>query len=208
MGGYGSGFQGAAKATTDDRLRLDVGRLAKGGTLEPGTRTNLQWTATRTGEVRGSLATEALPEALALVLVYGLNGEPRRDCIGLDWVPCRFGGVRPWFLCPRCGRRCGFLYAGTGGFRCRDCGGLAYWTTRDDPVHRHLRHAERIRKKLGWQPRIEDPSDGRPKGMHRRTYERLRTAYGEHILAHWDALDAALERHHAQIRARYPGLEV
>jgi len=39
-----------------------------------------------------------------------------------------FGGERPWFLCPGCGRKCGKLHAveGIQHFACRVCLRLAY----------------------------------------------------------------------------------
>ena len=36
-----------------------------------------------------------------------------------------FGGVRHWFSCPSCGRRCRILYGGAR-FRCRLCRGARY----------------------------------------------------------------------------------
>ncbi|MCZ6524072.1 MAG: hypothetical protein O7A68_09435 [Alphaproteobacteria bacterium] len=35
---------------------------------------------------------------------------PRRQDIGLTYTMPRFGGRRPWFLCPACERRCALLY--------------------------------------------------------------------------------------------------
>lgn len=191
MGGLGSGFQGTAKATTDDRLRLDIKALAKAGALEPGARATVQAT-------RGSLATEALPGAL--VLVYRLNGAPRRDVIDLERAPCRFGGSRPWFLCPWCGRRCAGLYASTGGFCCRQCATLNYPATREDPRYRHMRRADKLRARLGWGPGIANPRGGRPKGMHWRTYARLATEYNRHEAAHWNLWGAMLNARQARLQ--------
>ena len=129
-----------------------------------------------------------------MVLSYCQNLANRRDCIGLDWVPCRFGGRRAWFICPVCGRRCGSLFIGDEGFACRSCGGLTYWTTRDDPFYRDLRRADRVRERLGWGKGVARPEGGRPKGMHRKTFERLRTAYREHTWAYWDRMDARTDR--------------
>lgn len=42
----------------------------------------------------------------------------------------RFGGVRYWFKCPRCGRRAGVMYQGTNGLLCRICVGYRYRGSR------------------------------------------------------------------------------
>ena len=44
---------------------------------------------------------------------------------------CHYGGERPWFLCPHCGRRVAILYGGAV-FACRTCYGLAYEVQRED----------------------------------------------------------------------------
>jgi hypothetical protein len=50
--------------------------------------------------------------------------------VGLTTTPCRFGGVRYWFICPLsgCERRVGKLYKASGGnyFGCRHCYDLSY----------------------------------------------------------------------------------
>jgi hypothetical protein len=44
-----------------------------------------------------------------------------------------FGGIRYWFRCPGCGRRCGRLYATESHQRvaCRQCHGLRYYLQHD-----------------------------------------------------------------------------
>jgi len=52
--------------------------------------------------------------------------------INLIRTPCRYGGWRFWFQCPRprskltCGRRIGVLHAYKGVFGCRECLGMTY----------------------------------------------------------------------------------
>ena len=48
--------------------------------------------------------------------------------VALTTTPLPWGGVRWWFLCPICGRRCGKLHLGSEGveFACRICGRLTY----------------------------------------------------------------------------------
>ncbi len=52
--------------------------------------------------------------------------------IPLTTTPCRFGGVRYWYICPMsrsgvyCGRRVGVLYKVGDFFACRHCNDLTY----------------------------------------------------------------------------------
>ena len=92
------------------------------------------------------------------------------ETIGLVRVPCRFGGSRPYFICPgvvngtSCGRRVTKLYSGGRYFLCRHCYGLAYASQREDEMDRALRRANKIRMRRGGQPGdAAEPRAGRPK---------------------------------------------
>lgn len=64
-----------------------------------------------------------------------LTEESRGVTVSIPFVPDSRG--RPWFLCPRCGRRCGKLYLPAWGweFWCRLCHGLHYRKAfSSDPV--------------------------------------------------------------------------
>jgi hypothetical protein len=109
-----------------------------------------------------------------------LNGDQRSapwgEALLLTRTRCHYGGSRPWFRCPNtgCGRRCGVLYrARDRRFACRRCHGLAYRTQHEQPDGRLLLKAERIWRRLGCDFGDEPQ---RPKGMHRRTFQRLADA--------------------------------
>jgi hypothetical protein len=65
------------------------------------------------------------------------------------------------------------LYLGGRYFACRHCQQLAYQSQREAPYERMARRANAIRERLGWQYGIFEPPEGKPKGMHWRTFERL-----------------------------------
>jgi hypothetical protein len=84
-----------------------------------------------------------------------------------------FRGERLQFCCPECGRRVTELHAHGLYFRCRKCCGLGYRSQRKGREARGLEKAARIKQQLGGSGAYADPVPERPKGMHRRTYERL-----------------------------------
>ena len=136
-----------------------------------------------------------------------LNGQ----VVLLDWTQCHFGGRRPWYLCPRCGRRVAVLYdAGAGGFFCRYCNDLAYQTQRESWLGRMALKAQRLRHRLGAPGGLLEEFPTKPKGMHRRTYVRLR-ARGEHaeqiVLGAVEESLGALEERQRQSEARLARLE-
>jgi hypothetical protein len=95
-----------------------------------------------------------------------------------EFVPFAFtnqylGGRRRWFQCKSCRRLCAVLYGGTH-YRCRKCWNLAYQTQHEDAATRAITKAGKLRKRLGGSECTDDPFPAKPKGMHWRTYERLR----------------------------------
>ena len=69
--------------------------------------------------------------------------DPTGYAVPLEWTPCHFGGVRPWFRCSLvangvpCRRRCRILYRPWGAlyFGCRHCHRLTY---RSRQIHRNV----------------------------------------------------------------------
>ena len=107
--------------------------------------------------------------------------EEIRDTFYFDTVPNNYGGQRYYFSCPDCGRRCRFLYFHRVRFKCRQCARLNYTSQQvthgpEEAAHRMIRF---IQSKFGVEKSLA-PIDAeyfipeRPKGMHQKTYERLR----------------------------------
>lgn len=174
MGGSGSGRRGG-RNTTGYLLRLDVRQLQRAGVLTPGWRGGWQWTR-RSG--KSDIGIEAEVDHIRLRYTNKRNGESRDFdyTVRLSRSSCHYGGERPWFLCPCCGRRVAILYGGAM-FACRVCYGLAYEAQREDETDRLARRADAIRDRLGWEAGILNPDGWKPKGMHWRTFWRLKAEH-------------------------------
>ena len=102
--------------------------------------------------------------------------------IRISWTPCPLGGWRPWMLCPHCEKRVAKLLKGMGGYFCRACLGNPPYASQTKSSHGR-RHFElcKIRLQLNGNASPLEPFPERPRGMHRKTYERLkaRAHFGE-----------------------------
>ena len=81
--------------------------------------------------------------------------------IKLASTPCSYGGIRYWFLCPKCDRRIGTLYL-SGYFLCRYCLNLTYKSCN--------RYG--IWKKIGVHRELEEPKTKFYKGSITRRCRR------------------------------------
>jgi hypothetical protein len=181
MGGFGSGRpNGSGRAKVEASRSIDVNRLHKTGCLRPGWSGGWQWT--RDGERIASINLRAEADRLHLSYRVRIVGDEWKDVaetVRIIRVPCRFGGGRPYFICPGvvngvpCGRRVAKLYGPGRYFLCRHCYRLAHTSQSEDPWDRALRRANKIRQRLGGDPGMAAPFPQKPKGMWHRTYERL-----------------------------------
>lgn len=177
MGGPGSGRYRhyGSKETTDDYRVLDVRSINRSGLLIAGKSYRWQWESF--GQVLATVDIRTELDRLILSYRHRRPGEEWIDeCypVDINWTPCNFGGIRPWFRCPAggCGRRCAILYGGAM-FACRKCFGLAYPSQREHFGDRAARRAIKIRERLGWDMGDLNGMGLRPKGMHWRTFDRL-----------------------------------
>lgn len=168
--------KGSGCRTTSEFRRLDVRELQKAGLLD--SPTPQLWCWYRGGEIRASVLVKPAPGSI--LLSYSVTrGGKRQDhssAVHLSWTACNYGGARPWFQCPDCGRQVAILYGGDR-FICRHCRRLAYDVQRETDADRTFRRVDTMRKRLGWQPGILNPAGQKPKGMHWRTYWRLFQEY-------------------------------
>jgi hypothetical protein len=174
MGGPGSGGSRAwnARARVEGYLSLRVGTLGR-SLADVGNWHSVAWSDRRGRSESGRIGLLVLDDGVRLSYTLTPRGGKAQDVEGfvaVEWTPCRYGGRRPWWLCPDCGRRCGVLHCAGGRFRCRLCLGLAYQSQVEKPMERAIRVGWKLRDRLGARSRGDL---GRPRGMHLSTYERL-----------------------------------
>jgi len=92
-----------------------------------------------------------------------------RQYITLESTACKFGGLRYWFVCPKCSRRCLILYrpAWNEGFACRRCHDLIYRSSANSHggYIRRLSSILTRRAKYRWVRKRDRREDYRPRGF-------------------------------------------
>ncbi len=174
MGGFGSGrwngFDG--KTLAEQCLNIDVRQLSRSRCLEPGQKYYWKW------QNGCYIVFETKPGAIELSYTISRNGQQAETVftkVPLSWSSCNYGGKRPWFVCPGkgCGKRVAKLFLTGKYFFCRHCHDLAYSSQRECKEFRLQNRAQRIYRRLG----VDNCNDlllaTKPKGMHRKTYEKL-----------------------------------
>lgn len=180
MGGYGSGRRWGARDTTSDYLRMDVRFMERQGYLGAFGVGSLHWS--RRGERFATINFRSESDCVILSYKHRSRNDEWESLeypVMLERTTCNYGGFRSWFLCPArgCGKRVATLFGGRI-FACRKCYGLAYESQRQPPHDRAAERAQKILSRLKAEEyTIFDSGPPRPKGMHFRTYERLRFQY-------------------------------
>ena len=208
MGGSNSGRY-SHRPKLDDALTLDINAQLKNGILLPGNRRSgtITWSYVRSGKVSASIAyTADMRDAshANVVLSFSIDGEPQHQTLRMDREPCRFGGYRWWWSCPRTGRPVMKLYLPPGArrFASNRVYRLAYRSNSEDGFDRARQRVARLYSKLGGTFDAENLAvPERPKGMHRRTYVRLAAELEQAIVAYEDHLLRGLSRLMRQSKA-------
>lgn len=206
MGGFGSGRpSGSGRDKVEHSRSIDVNRLHKNGCLQPGWSGGWQWS--QDGVPVASINLRAESDRLLLTYRIRIRGDDWEDVseiVRTTHLPCRYGGVRPYFICPGvangicCGRRVTKLHGPGRYFLCRHCYRLANASQSDSALDRRMRRADKIKQRLGGSPGMASPFPPRPKGMWHRTYQRLREqAFDAEMLA-----DKAFANQAARMLAR------
>jgi hypothetical protein len=155
-------------------------------------RNNFALSWSRAGEPYGQAYVLVGDDAIFLVLVAPSSGGSECSLViklvPITWTTCHFGGRRPWFVCPHCGRRIAVIYIAGEYVACRRCLGLAYASQQEPVRQRGLHKARKIRDRLGGSANMAVAFPDRPKGMHRTTYKRLHAAHDQAADRHMPGL--------------------
>lgn len=181
MGGFGSGRpSGSGRCAVEACRSIDVNRLKRDGCLRAGWVGGWQWTVDGEKVASVNIRVELEQLCLSYRVRFGRGEwEDVVENVRIVRVPCRFGGTRPYFVCPgmvndvACLRRVAKLHGPRRYFLCRHCYGLSYASQNEAVWDRALRRANKVRKILGGDPGMDAPLPEKPKGMWWRTYERL-----------------------------------
>jgi hypothetical protein len=118
----------------------------------------------------------ALMRVARYLLTLDLRGHSVPQKVRVSWTKVHLGGARPWLLCPYCQKRVAKLYSGLGGYFCRACiGNPPYATQLLSAGGRSHYRACKLRLRLDGEAQLSTPFPERPRGMHRRTYRRLKS---------------------------------
>jgi hypothetical protein len=172
----------SARDTCGSCKSIDIRCWYREGQLVAGH--SFRWSWTCLGEPSGTISVRVVEDAIVLIYraraLLAAEWKPIEQRVPITWTNCHFGGQRPWFTCCArangryCGRRVAVLYAAGALFACRRCYNLAYESQQSSPALRSLSRSLKIRVRLGGSPDLSGPFPEKPRGMHWRTYLRLR----------------------------------
>ena len=186
MGGMGSGAS-RFRRLAEETKRIDIREWRRLGRLKGSWRFTWSWTCL--GETSGSISVATEPGLATLAYTVG-DGDERQEInerIQLRGRPCRFGGQREYFACPRCCRAAEVLYLARGRFLCRKCARVGYSI---ENLAKQWR-ADRRRRELEEQLN-EDGS--RPARMRWATYNLLCDRIEAYDAASWTGIERLLAR--------------
>lgn len=187
MGGLGSGRYAYASTPTVEECRsIDADMFTDVVDAPSGSYIDLTWSenANIRAYVENTGAGEHV-EALRLTYTTRPDTDDARTYeyrVPFDYTEPNYGGVRPWFRCPKCGTRRRKLYLPprNGRFLCRECYDLGYRSSRTsgDEIERAEQRYRKAFAKADAEGRRPHPdkrpyTPERPKGMHHDTFEEL-----------------------------------
>ena len=113
--------------------------------------------------------------------------------IELTTTLCNYGKSRYWFVCPYCKGRKAVLYFGGSGLACRTCYRLCYSVENKTRSDRAIDGAFKINDRLKFDGAIDCWGD-KPKGMHKKTFNRLLEKRDDYSAICWGYIGLYLNR--------------
>lgn len=176
MGGLGSGGHNSkGKRIVEGHYWLDASDLKRRGLLRRGAYSQLFWKG-RGGEPGPSIRIKGGKDTVELQYGWRRGNEPwqlHEERVALRHHERNFGGCETYFLCPKCARTVKRLYSGGVRYLCRTCHCLVHASTQERPGNRATRKNQKLRRRLGAEIGLGDWIGPKPKGMHRKTFEKI-----------------------------------
>jgi hypothetical protein len=157
---------------------VDVRRWYRKGLIVSGTTFLCHWliSDSKTASLKVKVESDDRVRLIYRVRMPGKRWRQLERPVSMVWDSCRFGGRRPWFICPICGRSMAVLYLGGASpvdFCCRVCARLKYTSQRGGPRLRSTRKLEKIRRQLGGSGSLDEPFPDKPRTMQWKRYLRI-----------------------------------
>jgi hypothetical protein len=156
----------AGRSLCEQKFPLDIRTMARCGGLGPG---GHEW-VWRKGQDESGIEYEVSFDRRSVRVMYfhPRTNQVIENVFLVEWLPCRFGGSRPWFRCRWCNRRCAIIYgtSAEGRFACRKCLNLGYAVENETSGDRAWRAYHKVMNRLGG-------SFERPTRMRAKTYLTL-----------------------------------
>jgi hypothetical protein len=190
VGGANSGRRRSIhRGAVEQYPAIDLRVLRRAGLLSAGqcTYTTLHW---------GNQAPEAL-SARVFTDLSDINDASMRivrsddygaaaERVAIECIPCPYGGIRCYFLCPLIGVRCEQLFLADGVFASRKAHKLTYASQSEDELSRARRKVRKLHRQVEGDSRY-----ARPRGRNRwRIVQGLKAAKTEARSLYHDRLRA------------------
>jgi hypothetical protein len=176
MGGLGSGGHNSkGRRIVEGQYWLDATNLKRRGILQSGTSHQLFWKGSG-DRTSPSIRIRGGEDAVELEYSWRRGDEPwqvHKEHVSLRHRERHFGGRETYFLCPKCARTVKRLYPGGVRYLCRTCHGLVHASTQERTGNRATRKNQKLRRRIGAEIGLGDWIGPKPKGMHRKTFERI-----------------------------------
>lgn len=173
MGGINSGRRRSIhRGAVEQFPAIDLRILRRAGLLRPGecTYDTLHWQNQAPKVLSARIFIDLSDTGDASMRIVGAGTVNQR--VAIECVPCPYGGVRCYFLCPVEGIRCQQLFLADGQFASRKAHRLTYASQSEDDLSRVRRKANRLRRRVEG-----DACRPRPRGRNRwHKMQQLRAA--------------------------------
>jgi hypothetical protein len=190
MGGPNSGRRRTVhRGAIEQFPAIDLRVLKRAGLLRVGqcTYTTLNWRNQALEALSARIFVDLSDTSDASIRVVGSEADgAMAQRAAIECVPCPFGGMRCYFLCPLCGVRCEQLFLADGIFASRKAHKLTYASQSEDELSRARRNVRKLHRQVQGDFRY-----ARPRGRNRwRLLQGLKAAKIEARALYHDRLRA------------------